>query len=414
MVCAFLPLLKGALKDDTKSDNYRAIDLSSLILKVIDNIILIVWGDLLSLDCLQFGFKAGTGTSPCSWAVLEVVSMYHRQKGSVKAACLDLSKAFDKCLFSALFLKILNCGVSAIVVRGLLAMYSMQKCHIRWTPSKVISRTFSVSNGTKQGSCLSPCLFAIYMDELLQLLRRSGIGCHVLDLFAGAFFYADDLIILAPTRQALQEMLTICEDYATQHNMIFSVNEDPKKSKSKCIFFKYGREETPERLILNGKPLPWVETIEHLGHTIHESGKQESDCSQARAKFCEKSNEILSMFDFAHPLQKLTAINVYCNDWYGSMLWDLYGDAAGRAFRAWNTTVKIACGLDRATHTYIVEHFLSGNMPSVRQQIITRYIKFVGNLLQTTNPVISLLATLSVNCAQSITGKNLLNIKEEF
>ena len=238
LVCAFLPLLKGSLKDDTKSDNYRAIALSSLILKVIDNIILIVWGDLLSSDCLQFGFKAGTGTSPCSWAVLEVVSMYHRQKCSVKAACLDLSKAFDQCLFSALFLKILNHGVPAIVVRGLLSMYSMQKCHVRWTPSKVISRMFSVSNGTEQGSCLSPCLFAIYMDELLQILRRSGIGCHVLDLFAGAFFYADDLIILAPTRQALQEMLTICEDYATQHNMIFSVNEDPKKSKSKCIFFQ--------------------------------------------------------------------------------------------------------------------------------------------------------------------------------
>ena len=261
LVCAFLPLLKGALKDDTKSDNYRAIALSSLILKVIDNIILIIWGDILASDWLQFGFKAGTGTSPCSWAVLEVVSLYHRQKSSVKAACLDLSKAFDKCLFSVLFLKILDRGVPAIVVRGLLAMYSMQRCHVRWTASKEIFRIFTVSNGTKQGSCLSHCLFAIYMDDLLQILRRSGAGCYVLDIFAGAFFYADDLIILAPTRQALQEMLTISEQYATKHNMVFSVHEDPKKSKSKCVHFNYGREEEPEKLVLYEKPLPWLSLI---------------------------------------------------------------------------------------------------------------------------------------------------------
>ena len=233
-------------------------------------------------------------------------------------------------------------------------------------------------------------------------------------MFAGAFFYSDDLIILAPTRQALQEMLTISEEYATQHNMVFSVHEDPKKSKSKCVHFNYGRKEEPEKLVLNGKPLPWIDTIEHLGHTIHKSGKQKEDCRQARAKYCEKSNEILSVFEFAHPRQKLDAINIYCNSWYGAMLWDLYGDAAGVAFRSWNTTVKIAWGLDRATHTYIVDHLLTGNIPSVKQQIIKRYIKFVNALLSTVNPIISLLATLAVNSLQSTTGKNLANIKEEF
>ena len=209
-------------------------------------------------------------------------------------------------------------------------------------------------------------------------------------------------------------MLSISEQYATQHNMVFSVHEDPKKSKSKCVHFNYGKEEEPEKLVLYGKQLPWVDTIEHLGHTIHKSGKQDEDCRQARAKYCEKSNEILSVFDFAHPRQKLSAIDIYCNSWYGAMLWDLYGDAAGIAFRSWNTTVKIAWGLDRATHTYIVDHLLTGNIPSVRQQITKRYIKFVNTLLSTVNPIISLLATLAVNSVQSTTGKNLANIREEY
>ena len=53
-------------------------------------------------------------------------------------------------------------------------------------------------------------------------------------------------------------------------------------------------------------------------------------------------------------------------------------------------------------------------MPSVRQQILKRYIKFVTSLLSSPNPVINLLAVLSANTVQSTTGRNILNIKQEF
>ena len=55
--CAFLPLLKP-LKGPAKSDSYSAIAASSLILKLFDNKILILWGHLLNSDSLQFGFKS--------------------------------------------------------------------------------------------------------------------------------------------------------------------------------------------------------------------------------------------------------------------------------------------------------------------------------------------------------------------
>ena len=182
----------------------------------------------------------------------------------------------------------------------------------------------------------------------------------------------------------------------------------------KCLFFTCGKEDKSENVLLYGKPLPWVDQVDHLGQSIHSSGNQEIDCRQARAKYCEISSEILRMFEFAHPLEKLTAINVYCNSWYGSMLWDLYGTAAGCAFRSWNTTAKIAWGLDRATHTYIVDHLLTKDLPSMRQQIVRRNVKFVSGLIASPNPVINLLAVLSVNTVQSNTGRNISNMKEEF
>ena len=60
-------------------------------------------------------------------------------------------------------------------------------------------------NGTRQGSVLSPYFFGVYIDELLQMLRRSGVGCYIGGRFFGAMGYADDLILLAPCRSAMAQ-----------------------------------------------------------------------------------------------------------------------------------------------------------------------------------------------------------------
>ena len=74
---------------------------------------------------------------------------------------------------------------------------------------------------------MSPSLFCIYLDTLLVRLRDAGVGCHIGGMYLGAFGYADDVTLLAPSRQALQLMLCICEDCATIHSMLFSTDPNP-------------------------------------------------------------------------------------------------------------------------------------------------------------------------------------------
>ena len=89
----------------------------------------------------------------------------------------------------------------------------------------------------KQGSVLSPALFLFYMDDLFVLLRKSGAGCHLGGVFAGSVGYADDLLLLSPSRSGMEKMLRICEQYAMDTNLHkYSTHPDPVKSKSKCIF----------------------------------------------------------------------------------------------------------------------------------------------------------------------------------
>ena len=76
LACAFLPLLKSALKDPADTGSYRAIAGSSLLLKLFDKVVILIWGHLLASDSLQFGYKVGTSTTQCSWLVSEVVNHF--------------------------------------------------------------------------------------------------------------------------------------------------------------------------------------------------------------------------------------------------------------------------------------------------------------------------------------------------
>ena len=80
----------------------------------------------------------------------------------------------------------------------------------------------------------------------------------------GVLGYADDLYLIAPCLDALQEMLKMCENYAAEHNLKFSTDPNLNKSKTKCMAYQRKERELPN-LKLCGNSLPWVKHGKHLG-----------------------------------------------------------------------------------------------------------------------------------------------------
>lgn len=231
--CAFLPLFKSGLKNPEKVDSYRAIASSSQLLKLFDNVILLVWGCLLGSDSLQFGYKAGTSSTQCSWLVTEVVDFYRKRGTAVRACLLDCSKAFDKFRFDQIFAKLLDRQLPAVVIRAMIFIYEEQTACVKITDKH--SSIFNISNGTRQGSVASPAVFAVYLDSLLQQLQQLGLGCQVGGIWMGADQFCDDLILLAPTRSILQKMVRVCEQYVIDHNMVYSTDPNPARRLNVCI-----------------------------------------------------------------------------------------------------------------------------------------------------------------------------------
>lgn len=410
--CAFLPLYKGGLKNPAVFDSYRAIAGGSQLLKLFEYVVLLVWGDMLDSDSLQFGFKAGVSTTQCTWLVNEVINYYMRRGTAVAACLLDCSKAFDKCRFDVLFEKLLGMGLPAVVVRVLIYIYEEQVGFVKLAGKK--SSEFKLTNGTRQGSVLSPILFSVYLDGLLRELRRKQLGCTIAGCWVGALGYADDLIVLAPNREVLQAMLRVCEEYAEAHNLVFSTDPTPSKSKTKCMYFcgLAGNVRYPEPVQLCGEDLPWVETADHLGHKLHQLCRMDQDSRRARGRFISKSVQLRDELNFAKPAQVIQAIQTLCTDAYGSMLWSLNSVTTEQFFKCWNTCVKLAYDIPRSTFTYLVEGYFASTHTSLRNQVLSRYPRFFSNLLSSPSKEVRIVARLVKYDPRSTTSRNLQYLRE--
>ena len=181
LACAFLPLVKG-LKDPSLTASYRAVAGSSLILKLLDYVILDIWGEQLASDSLQFGYKRGTSTTDCSWLVTSVADHFLRSGSPIMIATLDAKQGFDRCSWVKIF-ESLRVRLPAVITRVLMFVYTQQSAYTRW--GSAISTPFGLSNSTRQGSVISPAIWCVYMEELIARLRKLGLGCTVHGVYMG-------------------------------------------------------------------------------------------------------------------------------------------------------------------------------------------------------------------------------------
>ena len=123
LICTLVPIVKDSLGNHSASDNYRAIAISSLFLKLFDWCILLLEGHKLDCHDLQYGFQAKTSTNMCSWALNSVIDYYNRSGTPIYGCTMDLSKAFDFVNFCVLFEKLKSRQVASIFLRTLLFIY---------------------------------------------------------------------------------------------------------------------------------------------------------------------------------------------------------------------------------------------------------------------------------------------------
>ena len=317
-------------------------------------------------------------------------------------------RLFDLVQHSILFKKLLEKKLPKIFLRLLIVMYLHQFAKVRW--NGVLSEAFALRNGCKQGAVLSGILYNFYVNGLFQLLRERKSGCWVGLHYVGIVGYADDDWLLAPSLNALQDMLVTCEEYNLQHGLQFSTDKNPEKSKTKCIAYLKKDRNLPQ-LMLCGNKLPWVASGKHVGQNVtNQVDGMKKDILVKRAKFIDKNNTLRQEFSFAHPDTLLQLNQIYNSDFTGSCVWDLFSREQQMLENSYNTAVRLMLGLPMNSHRYLIEP-LSGRK-HLKSDLIQRFSNFLEKIEKSNKQTLKYVLDVVSNDVRSVTGKNLVEIKK--
>jgi len=121
----------------------------------------------------------------------------------------------------------------------------------------LLGTPFLLQCGIWQGGVLSPFLFAIYLNDLIDKLRQSGFGLYVGSLFVGCILYADDIALLSCSCYGLQKLIDICYDYGVKWDIKFN----PQKSQAAT----FGGNSPPVSVKVGDAALGWVSNVKYLG-----------------------------------------------------------------------------------------------------------------------------------------------------
>jgi len=131
---------------------------------------------------------------------------------TVSICAIDLTKAFDKVNDNSLYIKLMKRCIPLDLLLLLENWLSDSFACVKWSNSW--SRVFKITSGVRQGSVLSPFLFAVYIDDIVRL-QNNRIGTF-------AILYTDDILLLAPSVIAL---LWACEQEFHSINMSINVKK---------------------------------------------------------------------------------------------------------------------------------------------------------------------------------------------
>ena len=199
----------------------------------------------------------------------------------------------------------------------------------------------------------------------------------VANLFAGAFCYADDIVLLAPCASALRVMLNICCSYASHHGLKFN----PEKSQLICFRLRHTRP-CSANIKYNNTALLYVHEVAHLGHVLSYNLDDTPDIIRAVRDMNRKVNSILFTFSAADPFVKSFLVKTY------SMvvlcpLWALNSPSLKVIETALNKLLHKVWNLPYNSHTVIVHSV--ANCITVSNLIFKRFCSLYNRALSSSS-----------------------------
>ena len=215
--------------DFTKPKSIRPISLLSVLGKVFEKTLLVRLKNLPIqwFSDAQFGFVAEHNTELANYNLLQKIHQIWGKGLGAAAISLDITSAFDRAWHPAIIKNLIDKGCPLTYVKLISSFLSDRLASLSYGTGRS-TKTLSLS--TPQGSVLSPFLWNIFLDSLLNYLKSQNIDAQA---------FADDCTILISYKK--KEIEALKTEIIRVTNLVHSWGIDHKATfndKTKIVLFQ--------------------------------------------------------------------------------------------------------------------------------------------------------------------------------
>jgi hypothetical protein len=203
------------------------------------------------LNASQFGFRARHSTTLQCMRLKDQFTLNFNNKISTAAVFLDIEKAFDTTWHSGLLYNLSKLEFSTSLIKLIGSVFSQRK--FRVSAAGEMSTPRVMQAGVPQGSVLSPTLFNMYINGTPQ---THGVHLASLQMTPACMRQIPRKVLLLENFSA----------FSAQWRPDVSVGISRlKRIRLGWIYFSRSRRPPEHHLTLNGRDIPFVNSVKYLG-----------------------------------------------------------------------------------------------------------------------------------------------------
>ena len=246
--------------------NYRTISLichaSKVMLRIILNRLRNRAEEILSEE--QAGFRPRRSTTEQIFNVRLLIEKHLQHQHNLYHNFIDFKKAFDRVWHEGLWQALRHYNFNNNLIQVIQALYTDSCSAVLINNS--IGESFRTSIGVRQGCLLSPVLFNVFLDNIMEkALHEFHTSITIGGRPISNLRFADDIDLMGKSEDELQELTTRLEEAARAYGMEISA----EKSK---ILVNSHNHLPPPIITMNGQILEDVKDFKYLGSFVSADG----------------------------------------------------------------------------------------------------------------------------------------------
>ncbi|KAG1715012.1 Multidrug resistance-associated protein 4 [Nymphon striatum] len=367
----------------TECKDHRTISLivhaSKIMLKMLTRRVEYRANSFIGKD--QFGFRKERGTREAIGVMRTISKRYLEHGKDVYVCFIDYEKAFDRVNWTYLLKLLKQLEVDWRDRKLITALYMNQSAVMRVGGNT--SDKCTLGRGVRQGCLMSPVLFNIYGEAMIQdALHEMDVGVSIGGRSVKAVRFADDTALVASSVSDLQMMM----DKLNASVELYGMRINEKKTKVMKIT-RYQYEVI--NITLKGRKLEQVRQYKYLGSILDDEGKCTKDVkariAMAKQAFM-KRKELLIKNISLYLKKRLVKSLIWSVALYGSETWTIRVDERSKleAFEmwVWRNILKIKWS-DKISNEDVLK--LVDEERAMMGTIHKRQRKWIGHILRSEN-----------------------------